>query len=122
MKQTTCSLWLLFLLTLTSFECLSQNQTAMRHEFVTRGKSNSEMAVGNYAVLSVTDSEANAKQTAQEIQKLGYAEVAFGYLSVKKLWYVYVSAGDDVEKARTIRDKYQKVERFKEAWILTVHE
>ena len=121
MKQNICGLGLLILLTI-SFQANCQNRAAQRHEFVKRQNANNEMALGNYTVLAVSTSEANAKQTADEIQKSGYTDIAFGYLTVKKSWYIYVSSGDDVEKARATRDKYSKTERFKDAWILTVHE
>ena len=122
MKQTTYIFGLLVLLTLANFKCRSQNQIATRHEFVQQKNGNNEIAIGNYTVLATSGTEAEAKHAVQEIEKLGYNGIGFGYLSVKKLWYIYVGAGNDLEKAQATRDKYRKTDRFKEAWILTVHD
>jgi hypothetical protein len=122
MKQTIYVLGLFILLTITSFKCYSQNREAMRHDFVKRENITSDMVVGNYTILATSTSETNAKQITQEIQKSGYTDIGFGYLSVKKSWYIYISSANDVEKAQAIKEKYRKIERFKDAWILTVHE
>ena len=121
MKQAIYVLGLLMLSTV-SFQGYSQNQGAMRHDFVKRGNSVNELATGNYTVLSSTTSESGAKEIAAEIKKSGYRDIEVGYLTAKESWYVYVSSGNDVDKARATRDKYRQVEKFKDAWILTVHE
>lgn len=92
----------------------------MRHEFVKRENITKDMAEGNYTILATSASETDAKQITQEIKKAGYTDADFGYLSIKKSWYIYISAANDVGKAQAIRDKYHKIERFKDAWILTV--
>lgn len=124
MRQISYVLGLFIFLTLPSFSCNSQSQESMRHEFIKCGKHASEMALGNYVILNISKSETSAKQTAEEIQKSGYKEAGYGYLSNKESWYIYIkSANDsDIKEVTTIRDKYHKIERFKDAWLLTVFE
>ena len=69
MKQAIYVLGLLMLSTV-SFQGYSQNQGAMRHDFVKRGNSVNELATGNYTVLSSTTSESGAKEIAAEIKTL----------------------------------------------------
>lgn len=112
---------LLFLgVIITSNNAYSQAQ-ATRHDFVKRDNKASDMAVGDYTVLATSTLEADAKKIAEEIKQAGDKEVSVGYLSAKQSWFVFVKAAD-VEKARAARDKYRKAERFRDAWILTVHE
>lgn len=108
-------------LSVSALTCEAQTQVPTRHDFVKRESKASEMAVGDYAVLATSTQENEAKQIAEEFKKSGNNEVSVGYLNAKKAWFVYVSA-KDVDAARAIRDKYRKNERFKDAWILTVHE
>ena len=124
MRQITYALGLLIFLILTSFSCNSQSQQNMRHEFVKRGKHVNEMTLGNYVILAVFKSESNAKQMVDEVQKSGYKEASYGYLTNKESWYIYIKSTNDrdIEDVKTIRDKYRKIEQFKYAWLLTVHE
>ena len=121
MKHTIYTLALFIFLSIPTFS-YSQNQQGMRHEFVKHGKHASEMTLGDYVVLRVAASEINAKEMAEEIRKSGYTEVGYGYLTNKESWYIYIKSGNDIEEAKVIRDKYRKNERFKDAWLLTVHQ
>jgi hypothetical protein len=122
MKQAIYVLGVLIFLAVTSFKCYSQKQEPMRHDFVKRENIKNDMVAGNYTILGTSTSETDARQIVQEITKAGYTDIALGYLSVKKSWYIYISSANDIENARAIRDQYRKIERFKDAWILTVHE
>ena len=93
-----------------------------RHEFVKRGNSTSEIALGDYIIAGVFKGQANAKQLTDGLKKLGFAEVSFGFLTAKNLWYVFLTGSSDIEEARKRRDKYRKIKMFKDAWLLTVHQ
>jgi len=95
---------------------------AERHEFVKRGSHVSEMDLGDYVIVGVFKGEANAKHMSDELKKLGFSEVDYGYLSEKAVWYVHIAGSNDIEEARTRRNKYRKMRMFKDAWLLTVHQ
>ncbi len=93
-----------------------------RHEFVRRGNHQSEMDLGDYVIVGVFRGEANAKHMSEELKKLGFSEVDFGYLTDKAVWYVHIAGSNDIEEAKTKRNKYRKMKMFKDAWLLTVHQ
>jgi type IX secretion system PorP/SprF family membrane protein len=95
---------------------------AERHEFVRRGEHQAEMDLGDYVIVGVFRAEPNAKRFADELKKLGFSEVDYGYLSNKSIWYVHIAGSDDIEEARAKRNKYRKMKLFKDAWLLTVHQ
>jgi type IX secretion system PorP/SprF family membrane protein len=95
---------------------------AERHEFVKRGDHVSEMDLGDYVIVGVFRSEANAKRVSDGYRNLGFSEVDYGFQSGKNLWFVHIAGSDDIEEARTARNKYRKMKMFKDAWLLTVHQ
>jgi type IX secretion system PorP/SprF family membrane protein len=95
---------------------------AERHEFVRRGEHASEMDLGDYVIIGVFRSEANAKRVSDGYRNLGFSEVDYGFQSGKNLWFVHVAGSDDIEEARAMRNKYRKMKMFKDAWLLTVHQ
>jgi type IX secretion system PorP/SprF family membrane protein len=95
---------------------------AERHEFVRRGDHVSEMDLGDYVIVGVFRSEANAKRVSDGYRNLGFSEVDYGFQSGKNLWFVHIAGSDDIEEARTARNKYRKMKMFKDAWLLTVHQ
>jgi type IX secretion system PorP/SprF family membrane protein len=95
---------------------------AERHEFVRRGDHQSEMDLGDYVIVGVFRGEANAKHMSDELRKLGFSEVDFGFLTEKAVWYVHIAGSNDIEEARAKRNKYRKMKMFKDAWLLTVHQ
>ena len=90
-----------------------------RHETFKRGLHAKELGTGDYIIAGVFSSEANANRYTGGLKKLGY-QANFGYLTQKQLWYVYISRSDDINQARTQRDKYRKLRMFKDAWLLTI--
>ena len=95
---------------------------AERHEFARRGTHQSEMELGDYVIVGVFRGEANAKHMSDELKKLGFSEADYGFLSEKAVWYVHFEPTDDIEEAKTKRNKYRKMKMFKDAWLLTVHQ
>ena len=93
-----------------------------RHEFVKRGNHEKEMDLGDYVIVGVFRAEANAKHMTDELKKLGFSEVDYGYLTNKAVWYIHIAGSNDIEEARTKRNKYRKMKMFKDAWLLTVHQ
>lgn len=93
---------------------------AERHEFVKRGNHAKELLVSDYVIGGVFRSEANAKHYSDGLDKLGF-DTHYGHLTEKNLWYVYVMKTEDINKARTERDKVRKMKILRDAWLLTVH-
>lgn len=95
---------------------------AERHEFVKQGGHHAEMDLGDYVIAGVFRSEANAKHYAEGLQKLGFPDIDYGYLTEKNLWYVHIAGSDDINEARQRRDQFRKLRVFRDAWLLTVHQ
>lgn len=93
---------------------------AERHEFVKKGSHNSELEVGDYVIAGVFRSEINAGHFAEGLKLHGFP-AKFGHLTEKNLWYVYLIQTDNLDHARTERDKYRKMLMFRDSWLLTVH-
>lgn len=93
---------------------------AERHEFVKRGIHVDEMEIGDYIIAGVFRSTENAKHFSDGLVKLGFKISDFGYLTEKDLWYVYLGETNDIDMARTERDKYRKMTMFRDCWLLTV--
>ncbi|MEO5603241.1 MAG: PorP/SprF family type IX secretion system membrane protein [Cyclobacteriaceae bacterium] len=92
-----------------------------RHETVKRGGHAKELAASEYIIAGAFSSEANANRYTNGLLQLGY-NVNFGHLTEKKLWYVYIHQSNDINAAKTERDKYRKLRMFKDAWLLTVQQ
>ncbi len=95
---------------------------AERHEFVKRGGHSAEMDLGDYIIAGVFRSEANAKKYAEGLQKLGFPDIDYGYLTDHQLWYVHISGSNDINEARQKRDEFRKFRVFRDAWLLTVQQ
>jgi len=94
---------------------------AERHEFAKRGTHHAEMDLGDYVIAGVFNSEANAKKYSDGLRKLGFESSDYGFLSAHNHWYVHISESNDINVARSDRDKFRKMKIFKESWLLTVH-
>lgn len=94
---------------------------AERHEFVPKGNHKDELDYGDYIIVGVFKSDANAKHFSEGLVNLKFS-ADYGHLTLKNLWYVYLLKTDAIEVARTERDKYRKMKMFRDAWLLTVHE
>lgn len=95
---------------------------AERHEFVKRGEHHAEMDLGDYVIAGVFRSEANAKHYSEGLQKMGFPDIDYGYLTNKQLWYVHIAGSDDINEARQKRDQFRKLRVFRDSWLLTVHQ
>ncbi|WKZ61623.1 MAG: PorP/SprF family type IX secretion system membrane protein [Cyclobacteriaceae bacterium] len=93
---------------------------AERHEFVKRGGHQDEMDTGDFVVVGTFRSKENAIHFSEGLVKLGFT-ADYGHLTEKEMWYVYVAQTNDINTARTERDKYRKMKIFRDAWLLTVH-
>lgn len=93
---------------------------AERHEFVKRGGHQDEMDTGDFVVVGTFRSKENAQHFSEGLVKLGFT-ADYGHLTEKEMWYVYVAQTNDINTARTERDKYRKMKIFRDAWLLTVH-
>ena len=92
-----------------------------RHETFRRGAHPKELGTGDYIIAGVFSSEANSTRYANGLLQLGYG-ASYGYLTHKKLWYVWIYRSDDIDQAKVERDKYRKLRMFKDAWLLTIVE
>ena len=92
-----------------------------RHEFVKRGNHSKELDASDYIIAGVFKSEANADRYSTGLKRLGY-KADYGHLTEKQLWYVYLIQTNDINQARTERDKFRKLRMFKDAWLLTVQQ
>lgn len=94
---------------------------AERHEFVKRGGHHAEMDLGDYVIAGVFRAEANAKRYSEGLQKMGFSDIDYGFLTEKQLWYVHLSGSNVIDEARQMRDKFRKLHVFRDSWLLTVH-
>ncbi|HNP95360.1 MAG TPA: PorP/SprF family type IX secretion system membrane protein [Cyclobacteriaceae bacterium] len=95
---------------------------AERHEFVKRGSHSAEMNFADYVIVGAFRSEANAKRYSDGLRELGFDASDYGFISERQIWYVHISESNDINQARADRDRYRKMNMFKDAWLLTVHE
>ena len=79
------------------------------------------MKIGTFIIVETSNTEANAKQIADDFKKAGHEKIGYGYLTVKQLWYVHIGPTEDLDAARTSMEKYRQSDSFKNAWLLTVH-
>ncbi|MBL6444787.1 PorP/SprF family type IX secretion system membrane protein [Fulvivirga sp. 29W222] len=86
---------------------------------VKRGDHLLELEPGEYVVVGAFSSYENAEKHSDELFFKGY-QTRFGYITGKKLWYVYLFKGEDIQEARKERDKFRKNGLFTKAWVITV--
>jgi len=92
-----------------------------RHEFVKRGTHHEELDEGTHVIAGAFQSRANAEHYTASLKKLGF-DADFGHLSVRNLWYVFISHDTEIEQAKAERNVLQKNKMFKDVWLLTVHQ
>jgi len=111
---------------------LDEHQTAMhedslahpvneRHETIKQGTHAQELKINNYVIGGVFGSGANAKKYAESLVKLGFS-AAYGHLTEKNQWYVYIFSNADINTTRSARDEFRKFKILQNAWLLTVIE
>jgi hypothetical protein len=93
--------------------------TSDQRVVVKRGKHFLELPVGDYVVVGAFGVFENAEKYSDRLHEQGYPN-KFGYISETKLWYVHIYESQDIELARSERDKYRKKNIFKNAWVLGV--
>jgi hypothetical protein len=99
-----------------------KNPQGERHEFVRKGNHSDEMAIADYVVSETTTTEDDAKNQSEKLQQIENVRVGYGYLTQKKLWYVYVKGPtDNIDDTRVLCDRIRHQEKFKNVWLLTVH-
>ncbi|MTI24450.1 PorP/SprF family type IX secretion system membrane protein, partial [Fulvivirga kasyanovii] len=98
---------------------LIEEQYTDERVIVKRGNHLLELEPGEYVVVGAFSSYENAEKYSDELFFKGY-QTRFGYITGKKLWYVYIFKGGDIQEARQQRDKYRKTGLFKKAWVITV--
>lgn len=91
-----------------------------RHEFVQRVRNKNDLDAGTYVIVGAFRSEANARKFSNELLDMEYENAAYGFITARNLWYVYMGSSKDVSEARTLRDSVRHEHNFKDAWILTV--
>ena len=91
-----------------------------RHEFVKRGEHEEELEVGNYVIVGVFSSRANAASFVKGLTRMSF-DAHFGFLTEKNHWDVYLFRSDDINEVRSERNKSRKLRIFRDAWLLTVH-
>lgn len=91
-----------------------------RHEFVARARNKNDLDAGTYVIVGAFRSEANARKFSNELLDMEYEGAAYGFITARNLWYVYMGSSKDVNEARGLRDKARQEHNFKDAWILTV--
>jgi hypothetical protein len=119
MKHTKPSLAVFFLifisLTQSGFDFVEKTTTNFvqeRHEFVRKGNHSKEMSVADYVAIETATSEENAKTKSDELKKIEDVNVGYGYLSAKKLWYVYLKGPtDNLDDTRALCDKVRQHEK-----------
>lgn len=91
-----------------------------RHETVARGAHQEEMNVGNFVIVGIFKSRANAEKYANGLKSMGIPDIDFSYLSERSTWYVHFPETSTLDQAKTLRDRERKFKLFRDAWLLTV--
>jgi hypothetical protein len=94
---------------------------ADRYERVQRGDHQEEMELGEYVIVGVFKTEANAKKYAEGLKVMGFNDMDYGFLTAKNIWYVHSVVTNDAAAAQATREQYRKLKVFRDAWLLTVH-
>ncbi|MCU0367600.1 MAG: PorP/SprF family type IX secretion system membrane protein [Cyclobacteriaceae bacterium] len=78
-----------------------------------------ELPIGNYVIVGAFGIRDNAIKLAKGLVYIGF-NANYAYSPEKNLWYVHVFEDNDINRVRTERDKYRRMPRFKDAWLLTI--
>ena len=92
-----------------------------RHEIVKRGAHPDELGNANYVIVGAFKSRSNAARYSNMLREGGH-ENSFGFVSAKKVYYVFVFSSGDLEETRSIRNQYRGLPDFEfpDSWVLTV--
>lgn len=126
------AIWLLFVVNLVLlFPVQAQNPTrpvedaiktvkSIRHEVVKRGNHTEELPTSEYVVVGVFKSRDNANHFSNGLRSLNF-KTNLGYLTEKKLWYVYLLKTNNIERARAEQARVSKMFLLRDAFLLTVN-
>jgi type IX secretion system PorP/SprF family membrane protein len=78
-----------------------------------------ELPIGKYVIVGAFGLKDNAIKLAKGLVYIGF-NANYAYSPEKNLWYVHVFEDNDINRVRTERDKYRRMPRFKDAWLLTI--
>ena len=94
-----------------------------RHEIVKKGAHPDELQNANYVIVGAFKSKLNAGRYSKMVRDRGH-ENSFGFVTEKKLYYVFVFNSGSLEETREIRDQYRNLTdfQFPDSWVLTVEE
>ena len=90
-----------------------------RHETVVRGGHKEELDLGDFVIAGSFMKRENAERFTAGLNKLNFT-ADFGFLTPHGKWYVYLYQGTDIKAARAERDKYRKLQIFRDTWLLTI--
>jgi type IX secretion system PorP/SprF family membrane protein len=88
---------------------------------VRRGNHALEIPTGNYVIVGAFSNFDNARRYSDTLSKKGF-QARYGFLSEKRLFYVWLYKGDTPAKTRDVRDRLRRNEMFSDAWYLMVED
>jgi hypothetical protein len=94
-----------------------------RHEVVQKGDDKDELSGSHYVIVGSFLARENAENYNRRLRDRGH-QSQFGFITQKKVYYVYVFKSTDLEETRRVRDQYRMRSEFEfpESWVLTVLE
>ncbi|MEX2233158.1 MAG: PorP/SprF family type IX secretion system membrane protein [Cyclobacteriaceae bacterium] len=91
----------------------------VRHEVVKRGNHTEELEASEYVTVGVFKSRDNGNHFSNGLRSLNF-RTNLGYLTEKKLWYVYLLKTNNIERARAEQARVSKMFLLRDAFLLTV--
>jgi cell division protein FtsN len=94
-----------------------------RHEVVQKGNDKDELATSHYVIVGTFGARENAARYSARLRASGH-DSQFGFITQKRVYYVYVFKSSDLDETRNVRDQLRKSSdfQFSESWVLTVME
>jgi hypothetical protein len=95
-----------------------------RHEVVVqKGNDKDELLMSHYVIVGTFGTKQNAEKYSLRLNASGHNS-NFGFITQKKVYYVYVFKSNDLEQTRNVRDDYRQRREFQfpQSWVLTVLE
>jgi cell division protein FtsN len=91
------------------------------HEVVKKGTHPDELAEAHYVIVGTFKQKGNAQQYSNRLRAAGHNS-AFGFITMKQVYYVYVYKSASLETARLTRDQFRKLSdfQFSQSWVLSV--
>jgi cell division protein FtsN len=91
------------------------------HEVVKKGTHPDELEEAHYVIVGTFRQKGNAQQYSNRLRDAGHNS-AYGFITVKQVYYVYVYKSASLETARLSRDQFRKLSdfQFSQSWVLSV--